>query len=120
LSARLGGKSSLDYRALVSNNDRLGHLTVVQAIAYREAGISLEAAELLSGWTLISGLVSAATRLGVIAHVEAQRCLSTARRTLVGILAEPLPSDALPSSFTPLIDIAVSRMRTRQSRMFTT
>jgi urease accessory protein len=56
----------------------------------------------------------------VIAHVEAQRCLSVARKTLAGILAEPSPSDALPSSFTPLIDIAISRMRTRPSRMFTT
>jgi urease accessory protein len=120
LSARLGGKLSIDYRALVSTNDTLGHLTAVQAIAYREAGISLEAAELLSGWTLVNGLVSAATRLGVIAHVEAQRCLSTARKMLARILAEPSPSDALPSSFTPLIDIAVSRMRIRPSRMFTT
>ena len=121
-SRRAGAPFSICRRALAENcrstialsfrrTSALGHLTVVQAIAYREAGISLPAAELLSGWTLVNGLVSAATRLGVIAHVEAQRGLSTARKTLAGILAEPSPSDALPSSFTPLIDIAVSRMR---------
>jgi urease accessory protein len=120
LSGRLGGKLSIEYRALVSGDDTLGHLTAVQAIAYRDAGIGLEAAELLSGWTLVNGLVSAATRLGVIAHIEAQRCLAMARKTLASILAEPSPSNVLPSSFTPLIDIAVSRMRTRHSRMFTT
>jgi urease accessory protein len=120
LSTRVGGTLSAPYRTLVSAEDALGHLTAVQAVSYRDARLSLPAAELLSGWTLASGLVSAAARLGVVAHVEAQHCLSTARKMLAEILSEPPSEDARPSSFAPLIDIAVSRARTRSVRMFAT
>ena len=87
-------------------------------MVYRDAGLELAAAELVSGWTLASGLVSAAVRLGVVGHVEAQRSLAAARAVLAELLAEPVPAGVPPSSFTPLIDIAVSR--TRPLRMFTT
>ncbi|WP_158818922.1 urease accessory protein UreF [Methylocapsa sp. S129] len=120
VSARLGGPLCVRYRALLSSDVRLGHLPVVQALVYRDAALDLRAAELVSGWTLVNGLVSAAVRLGVIGHVEAQQSLETARRALVDVLAEPLPDDLAPSSFTPLIDIAVSRGGSRAVRLFTT
>lgn len=120
VAARLGGPLSVAYRAALAADVRLGHLPVVQALAYRDAGLELRAAELVSGWTLINGLVSAAVRLGVVGHVEAQRCLGSARGVLADLLAEAPPADAVPSSFTPLIDIAVSRGRSRAVRLFTT
>jgi urease accessory protein len=69
---------------------------------------------------LVNGLVSAASRLGIIGHVEAQQSLETARRTLADLLVEALPDDIALSSFTPLIDIAVSRGKSRALRLFTT
>ena len=87
VSARLGGALALGYRARLSADPRLGHLPVAQAIAYRDAGLDLGSAEVVSGWTLVNGLVSAAARLGVIGHVEAQQCLIAARRTLAELLA---------------------------------
>jgi len=69
---------------------------------------------------LVNGLVSAASRLGIIGHVEAQQSLDSARGTLADLLLEALPDDAALSSFTPLIDIAVSRGRSRAVRLFTT
>jgi urease accessory protein len=98
----------------------LGHLPVAQAIAYRDAGLELASAEIVSGWTLVCGLVSAAARLGLIGHVEAQDCLDAARLVLADLLKEPCSEDAIPSSFTPLIDIAVSRSRARAARLFAT
>ena len=92
----------------------------MQAITGRDAGLGLEAAELVSGWTLITGLVSAAVRLGLIGHIESQRSLATARARLTELLAETPDDDAMPSSFTPFIDIAVSRGPLRHVRMFTT
>lgn len=118
VSVRLGGPLSIAYRGLLAGAPSLGHLVAVQALVYREAALDLAAAELVSGWTLVNGLVSAAVRLGVIGHVEAQRSLAVARAVLAELLAEPVPAGLAPSSFTPLIDIAVSR--TRPLRMFTT
>jgi urease accessory protein len=120
ISARLGGALSSGYRALLSADGRLGHLPIVQALAYRDAGLDLRSAEVVSGWTLVNGLVSAASRLGIIGHVEAQQSLETARRTLADLLVEALPDDIALSSFTPLIDIAVSRGKSRALRLFTT
>ncbi|MCW6507450.1 urease accessory protein UreF [Lichenifustis flavocetrariae] len=120
VSVRLGGALSVAYRTCLADAPHLGHLPVVQAVVYRDAGLAPQAAELVSGWTLVHGLVSAAVRLGVIGHVEAQRALQSARAVLAELLAEPMLPDALPSSFTPLIDIAVSRGKARPIRMFTT
>ncbi|MGJ5180381.1 urease accessory protein UreF [Bradyrhizobium oligotrophicum] len=117
---KLGGALSVSYRARVSADPRLGHLPVVQAITGRDAGLGLAAAELVSGWTLVTGLVSAAVRLGLIGHIDSQRSLARARALLADLLAETPDDDTMPSSFTPFIDIAVSRGPLRHVRMFTT
>jgi urease accessory protein len=120
ISAKLGGPLSASYRALVGEEPNLGHLPVIQAVAYRDAGLDLAGAELVSGWTLLTGLISAAVRLGVVGHVEAQRSVVLGRATLALTLAGVHREGVQPSSFTPLIDIAVSRSRSRPQRMFTT
>ncbi|MDC9826262.1 urease accessory UreF family protein [Devosia sp. ZB163] len=120
VAVKLGGPLAITYRQMVSADPRLGHLPVVQAVAWRDAGLTLEAAELVSGWTLVTGLVSAATRLGIIGHIEGQRSLVNARSVLSEVLAEVPDADAVPSSFTPLIDIAVARGPSRHVRMFAT
>jgi urease accessory protein len=120
VAARRKGPLAIGYRASFAADECWGHLPVAQAIAYRDAGLELASAEIVSGWALISGLVSAATRLGLIGHVEAQDCLDAARRVLAELLSEPCPEDSVPSSFTPLIDIAVSRGRARAARLFAT
>lgn len=117
---KLDGPLSVAYRGLVSSDARLGHLPIVQAVVGRDAGFTLDAAELVSGWTLVTGLVSAAVRLGIIGHIEAQRSQATARELLAELLADAPPPGALPSSFTPFIDIAISRGPLRHVRMFTT
>ena len=68
----------------------------------------------------MTGLVSAAVRLGTIGHVEAQQSLAAARPVLEALLAEAPDDDLQPSSFTPLIDIAVTRGPSRHVRMFAT
>jgi urease accessory protein len=120
VSARLGGTLSSGYRAMIAGDHRLGHLPVVQALVYRDAGLGLAESQLLSGWTLVTGLVSAGVRLGIIGHVEAQQSFGSAREILAELLASTVPDDVQPSSFTPLIDIAVSRGPSRHVRMFST
>jgi urease accessory protein len=120
VSARLGGPWSTRYRVLTMADPLLGHLPVVEAIVYRDAGIGRMGAELVSGWTLANALIGAAVRLGTIGHVEAQQSLRAAGTLLATLIAEAPDEDAIPSSFTPLIDIAVARGKVRAVRMFTT
>lgn len=120
VASKLGGARAKAYRHRMVADPALGHLTIVQGLVYRDFGVTLPAAELLSGWTLVTGLVSAATRLGAIGHLEAQASLATARSVLVDLLADVVPTDAETYSFTPLIDIAVARGPARHVRMFAT
>ncbi|MBN9508820.1 MAG: urease accessory protein UreF [Alphaproteobacteria bacterium] len=118
--ARLGLPAATAYQALAADDARLGHLAVVQGIVYRAAGMTCPMAELVSGWSLISGFSSAAVRLGVIGHVEALRITTALRAALADLLAAPARPAELPASFTPLADIAVMRNHRRDLRMFAT
>ena len=120
VSARLGHAGAIRYRETIARDDRLGHLPVAQGLAYRDAGLSLAAAELLAGWTLIAALSSAAVRLGIVGHVEAQHVMTRSRHVLEALLAQAPAADARPCSFTPLTDIALSRNSVRGVRMFAT
>src|SRR6185312_4786182 len=46
------------YREATRDMEEAGHLPVVQGLVFREAGLGLEAALVVSGWTAASGLVS--------------------------------------------------------------
>jgi urease accessory protein len=120
VSARLGHISAIRYREAIAGDRGLGHLPVGQGLVYRDAGLSIEAAELLAGWTLIAALASAAVRLGIVGHIEAQHVMTQARRALEAMLAKAPAADAKLSSFTPLADIALSRNPARGVRMFAT
>lgn len=117
VAARRGGALASAYRGAFADS-RLGHLPIAQAIAYRDASMSLASAEVVSGWSLVNGLVSAATRLGLVGHAQAQDLLAAGRRALADVLAQACAVE--PSSFTPLADIAMARAATRVSRLFTT
>ena len=92
----------------------------MQGLVFRAARLPLTMAELLSGWAVIGGLTSAAVRLGLIGHIHALKMAGPLRATLAGLLATPVAADAELSSFTPLVDIAVTRNTRRDMRMFAT
>jgi urease accessory protein len=109
-----------EYRRAIAQDPTLGHLPVAQGLAFRAAGLPLAQSEMLSGWAVIGGLTSAAVRLGLIGHVEALGMAAPLRATLAGLLAAPTPAETELSSFTPLVDIAVTRSSGRVMRMFAT
>ncbi len=85
-----------------------------QAVVGRDAGFSLDAAEPVSGADVVTGLVSAAVRLGIIGHYRGAAEPPAARpaRRVAGWT--PPGADALPASFTPL-----STSRSRAGRFGT-
>ena len=102
VSARLGEPLSSDYRALISERrDALAICPSCRRSSIATPASTSRAPKLVSGWTLVNGLVSAAVRLGVLGHIEAQRSLALARTALARLLAETQPEDIVPSSFTP-------------------
>jgi urease accessory protein len=108
------------YRDAIRDMEEAGHLPVVQGLVFREAGLGLEAALVVSGWTAASGLVSAALRLGVVGHRDAQEILHALRPRIAEASAVPVDPDESPWSFTPVIDIALARAAGRPGRMFAT
>jgi len=119
-SARLGYAAALAYREATRTDARLGHLAVVQGVVFKAAELALPMAEMLSAWAVVSGLASAAVRLGMIGHVEAQAIATSLRPVLVQLLAGDPPTGERLASFTPLTEIAVMRGASRHMRMFTT
>ncbi|SMH26827.1 urease accessory protein UreF [Mesorhizobium australicum] len=108
------------YRDLIRDVEEAGHLPVVQGLVFRAAGLEFEAALVVSGWTTASGLVSAALRLGIVGHRDAQDILDGLRPVIAEAIAAPIDPAMLPWSFTPVVDIALARSSGRQGRMFTT
>ena len=108
MSARLGHEQARSYREATHADARLGHLAVVQGIVFEAAGLPLPLAEMLSGWSVVNGLASAAMRLGMIGHVEAQTMAVSLRPILAELLAATPRETARLSAFTPLAEIAVN------------
>ncbi|SNS81747.1 urease accessory protein UreF [Rhodococcoides kyotonense] len=105
--AALESPDAVAYRGLVLKGEAPGHLPVAQAICFRGQGLSVTAAEAISGWQVLSGIASAALRLGVTGHVGAQRVLASAEPVLTATLAASV--DRYPSSFSVFADIAAQR-----------
>jgi len=62
--AKLGSRVVSNYRDRTIADEELGHLPAAQGLVWREAGLPIEAALVMSAWTMVQGLATAAIRLG--------------------------------------------------------
>jgi urease accessory protein len=96
-----------------------GHTAVAQGLTYAAAGVSARTAALAAGAALASGTVTAAMRLGLIGHGDAQRLLLAAHPVIAAAVdrAEICdPFDLRPSA--PMLDIALARHERADVRTF--
>lgn len=96
-----------------------GHAAVAQGLAYAAAGVAARTAALAVGAALASGTVTAAMRLGLIGHGDAQRLLLEAHPVIAAAVdrAETRdPADLRPSA--PMLDIALARHERADVRTF--
>ena len=114
--AGLGGEAVRAWRAAIAAGRAPGHLPVAQAVAWRAAGLELDAAETLSAFALASGVAQAAIRLALIGPLEAQALLAEWRGAVAATLEEAPPE--APSAFAPLAEIAAMRHETAAARLF--
>lgn len=116
--ARLNDAAAITYRKEVKADRARGHLSVVQALIYRNQELSLDAAETLSCGTLLSVLVSSAVRLGVVGHRDAQRIILESTERMQPLLCDPVDTAREPTAWTPLQDIAIERHSRVDARLF--
>jgi urease accessory protein len=101
------GSAVTGYRDRVLAGAAPGHLAVAQAVCLRAAGLTLETAETVAAWQVLSGITGAALRLGIVGHLGAQRVTTTLTPLLLTLLARQPPSS--PATFTAYADIAAQR-----------
>lgn len=117
---KLGSAGAAAYYREVRAGRAPGHLSPVQGLVWRGAGLDEATAAAVSAHRLCVGLLSAALRLGLIGHVESQRSLARLRGEIIDILAEPAPSLEDMWDYTPEAEVAAMRHETEDTRLFVT
>jgi urease accessory protein len=115
---RLGTAGASEYRGRVRAGQAPGHLPVVQGLLLAGVGLDERIASTVSAHALAVSVVSAALRLSVITHVDAQRILTAVRRLLAELLAEPVLDVAQAAVYTPVTDVAAMRHESQTARLF--
>ena len=115
---RLGTPGAAAFRLLVRDGRARGHLPVVQGLAWATTGLDEALSTAAAAHGFATSLVSAALRLSLISHVDAQRILTSLRPGIAALLAAPVPDLAAVGGFTPLVDIAMMRHETQAVRLF--
>jgi urease accessory protein len=118
IHSRLGTPAAADYRGRVRDGRAPGHLPVVQGLLWAGIGLDEGTAAAVAAHALSVGVVSAALRLSVISHIDAQRVLTATRDLVVRLLAEPTIDIAEAGVYTPVADVAVMRHETQTARLF--
>lgn len=115
---RLATPGAAALKAGIGEGRAHGHLPIVQGAVLAGVGLDVAAALAVSAYTMAQSLCTAAIRLGLIGHLDAQRAL-TRTRPLMGRLAMESPPglDAI-STFVPVIDVAMLRHAARAQRLF--
>ena len=82
------------------------------------AGLERAPALALSGYGFVSGLTTAAIRLGIASHIDMQQAISAARPVIAALAEDPPPPINEVTSFSPLTEIAMMRHGARSMRLF--
>jgi urease accessory protein len=116
--SKLGQGGATALLRLIETKRTPGHLAVVQGYVWAGAGMSEFECRAASAHATCTGAASAALRLGLVGHLDAQRALTGLHARLAPLLeAPPPPLDQL-SSCAFAIDIAALRHAQFDARMF--
>ena len=108
------------YQDRILTGDAYGHIAVVQGLLWSSMSIDQNTIAVMSGHVLATGLVSAAIRLGILGHIDAQIILSKSHNIILDVLHKPLTDIDHIHTFVPMADIAVMKHETADSRLFMT
>ncbi|SNB79536.1 urease accessory protein [Arboricoccus pini] len=116
--AQLGTPGVASYRRLVLAGEVQGHLPIVQGLVLAGVGLGLMETLLVAAYQTAAAFCSAATRLGLISHLDGQRALLACRAEIAAAADPSLPPLSAATSFTPLADMAMMRHASQSGRLF--
>ena len=117
---RLETPGAAALQAAMGDNALLGHLPVLQGALWRSSGLDEATALQVSGYTMASGMVSAAVRLGCLGTLAAQRALGDALPLIASLVTIPVAEADLErlAGALPWLDAACARHQTASLRLF--
>ena len=116
--ARIGNDLAAILRGAVRSGECLGHIAVMQGAVWSSVGLNENLAQLTSGYTVASGLITAAIRLGAVGALQGQQVLADCLPLIEQLsMAEP-PAASELESFVPFLDIAAARHAQADLRLF--
>ena len=116
--ARIGNDLALILRDAVRSGECLGHIAVMQGAVWSSVGLEENLAQLTSGYTVASGLITAAIRLGAVGALQGQEVLAACLPLIEELASDNAPADAELESFVPFLDIAAARHAQADLRLF--
>ncbi len=115
---RLGTPGAGTLKDAIARHDAYGHLPVVQAAMLAGVGLDVVTTLAVSAYATAQAFCTAAIRLGLIGHLDAQRALSALRPRIAALVAEPAGGLDDLHTLTPVADIAAMRHADQTQRLF--
>ena len=115
---RLNTPGAAAFKACIEAGQAHGHLPIVQGVVFRGVGLDEAAALAVSAYTMAQALCTAAIRLGLIGHLDAQRTLARIRPRMAQLAAQGRGDLDAISTFVPVSDIAMLRHADQAQRLF--
>lgn len=115
---RLGTPGASTLQVALEADDILGHLPLLQGTLWRAVGLEEDAATQVSGYTVASGLASAAVRLGCLGALPAQAALRDALPLIAALSRGLVPDIDRLGGGLPWLDIACARQQGASLRLF--
>ena len=116
--ARLGNELAIRLREAVRAGECLGHIAVMQGVIWRSVGLDEQLAQLTSGYSVASSLVTAAVRLGAVSVLQGQAVLRDRLPLIERLAAEPVTDTDGMQSFVPFLDLASARHELADLKLF--
>ena len=117
---RLGTPGASEVDEAVREGSLRGHRAVLEGVLWAALGLQSSQIRLMSAFSYVNTLSSAAVRLGVCGSMTQQRLLTELTPLITRLLAEPIGRDTELSSFSPLSEIAMTRLPARHGALFAT
>jgi urease accessory protein len=116
--ARLGAPLAITLRDAVKRGECSGHIAVMQGAVWSALGFDEGLAQLCSGYTAVSGVITAAIRLGAVGALQGQGVLQRCLPLIEQLTIQDTSDDVELSSFAPFLDIAAARHAQADLRLF--
>ncbi len=115
---RIGSGDASRLKSALQAGILLGHLPVMQGALWRVLGMDEEKAILTSGYLTVTGLGSAAIRLGEAGAITVQKALHKILPLIAELAWHPVrPLDAIAGAL-PWLDLACARQEAAPLRLF--